>query len=50
MRTDTLGLALLLFGGHFQNAQRALPAIAAYALPAPLVMALYAKWMRCSRQ
>ena len=41
-----VGLALLLSGGHFQNAQRALPAIAAYAVAAPLVMVLYAKWMR----
>ena len=44
-----VGLALLLSGGHFQNAQRALPAIAAYAIAAPLVMALAAKWIR-SRQ
>jgi BASS family bile acid:Na+ symporter len=45
-----VGLALLLSSAHFQNAQRALPAIAAYALAAPLVMALYAKWMRYSHQ
>lgn len=44
-----VGLALLLSGAHFQNAQRALPAIAAYAIAAPLVMALAAKWIR-SRQ
>lgn len=43
-----VGLALLLSSAHFQNAQRALPAIAAYALAAPLVMALYAKWQRRS--
>jgi hypothetical protein len=42
-----VGLALLLSVTHFQNAQRMLPAIAAYALGAPLVMAFYAKWMRC---
>lgn len=36
-----VGLALLLSSAHFQNAQRALPAIAA-----PLVMALYAKGRR----
>jgi bile acid:Na+ symporter, BASS family len=41
-----VGLALLLSGEHFQNAQRALPAIAAYALAVPLVMVLYAKWVR----
>jgi BASS family bile acid:Na+ symporter len=41
-----VGLALLLSGAHFQNAQRALPAIAAYALAAPLVMALAAMWIR----
>jgi BASS family bile acid:Na+ symporter len=45
-----VGLALLLTFAHFQNAQRALPAIAAYALAAPLIMALYAKWTRCSHQ
>jgi len=41
-----VGLALLLSGAHFQNAQRMLPAIAAYALGAPLVIALYAKRTR----
>ena len=40
-----VGLALLLSGAHFRNAQNMLPAIAAYAIAAPLVMALYAKWM-----
>jgi hypothetical protein len=45
-----VGLALLLSTAHFQNAQRALPAIAAYALAAPLMMLLYAKWMRRSHQ
>jgi len=45
-----VGLALLLSSAHFQNAQRALPAIAAYALAAPLVMALYAKWMPAHQQ
>jgi predicted Na+-dependent transporter len=40
-----VGLALLLCGAHFRNAQQMLPAIAAYAIAAPLVMALYAKWM-----
>jgi BASS family bile acid:Na+ symporter len=45
-----VGLALLLSTAHFQNAQRALPAIAAYALAAPLMMVLYAKWMRRSHQ
>jgi BASS family bile acid:Na+ symporter len=45
-----VGLALLLSFAHFQNAQRALPAIAAYALAAPLMMILYAKWMRRSHQ
>jgi BASS family bile acid:Na+ symporter len=39
-----VGLALLLIGVHFQNAQRALPALAAYALAAPLVMALYVRY------
>ncbi len=42
-----VGLALLLSSAHFQNSQRALPAIAAYALAAPLMMVLYAKWMHC---
>lgn len=41
-----VGLALLLSGAHFQNTQRALPAVAAYALAAPLVMALYARFSR----
>jgi hypothetical protein len=45
-----VGLALLLSFAHFQNAQRALPAIAAYALAAPLMMVLYARWMRYSHQ
>lgn len=40
-----VGLALLLSGTHFQNTQRALPAIAAYALAAPLVMAFYSRWL-----
>jgi hypothetical protein len=43
-----VGLALLLSTSHFQNAQRALPAIAAYALAAPLVMVVYAVWRRRS--
>jgi bile acid:Na+ symporter, BASS family len=38
-----VGLALLLTG-HFLQAQRALPAVAAYALVAPLVMAATSKW------
>ena len=38
-----VGLALLLTG-HFLQAQRALPAVAAYALAAPLVMAATSKW------
>ena len=38
-----VGLALLLTG-HFLQAQRALPAVAAYALIAPLVMAATSKW------
>ena len=41
-----VGLALLLSGAHFQNTQLALPAVAAYALAAPLVMALYARFSR----
>jgi hypothetical protein len=41
-----VGLALLLSSAHFQNASHALPAIAAYALAAPLVMAACAWWMR----
>lgn len=38
-----VGLALLLSGAHVQNAQLALPVIAAYALAAPLIMAVYAR-------
>ena len=38
-----VGLALLLTG-HFLQAERALPAVAAYALIAPLVMAATSKW------
>jgi bile acid:Na+ symporter, BASS family len=38
-----VGLALLL-AGHFLRAERALPALAAYALIAPLVMAATSKW------
>ncbi|MEY4485010.1 MAG: hypothetical protein RL693_2462 [Verrucomicrobiota bacterium] len=38
-----VGLALLLCGTHVQNAVQALPAIAAYAIAAPLVMVIYAK-------
>ncbi len=38
-----VGLALLLTG-HFLRAERALPAVAAYALIAPLVMAATSKW------
>jgi bile acid:Na+ symporter, BASS family len=38
-----VGLALLLTG-HFLRAERALPAIALYALIAPLVMAATSKW------
>jgi predicted Na+-dependent transporter len=38
-----VGLALLL-AGHFLHAQRALPAVAAYALVAPFVMAATSKW------
>ncbi len=38
-----VGLALLL-AGHFLRAERALPAVAAYALVAPLVMAATSKW------
>jgi predicted Na+-dependent transporter len=38
-----VGLALLL-AGHFLQAKRALPAVAAYALVAPLVMAATSKW------
>jgi phytoene/squalene synthetase len=45
-----VGHALLLSFAHFQNAQRALPAIAAYALAAPLMMVVHAKWMRRSHQ
>jgi len=42
-----VGLAVLLSGEYFR-AQRALPAIACYALIAPLVMIVYAKlyWRR----
>jgi hypothetical protein len=39
------GLALLLASGHFPNGRGGLPAIAAYALVAPLVMMLYARWI-----
>ena len=38
-----VGLALLL-AGHFLQAQRALPAVAAYALVAPFVMAATSRW------
>lgn len=38
-----VGLALLLSGVAVQNASRALPVLAAYALAAPLVMALYVR-------
>ena len=38
-----VGLALLLTG-HFLQAERALPAVAAYALVAPFVMAATSKW------
>ncbi len=38
-----VGLALLL-AGHFLRAERALPAVAAYALVAPFVMAATSKW------
>jgi bile acid:Na+ symporter, BASS family len=38
-----VGLALLL-AGHFLQAERALPAVAAYALIAPLVMGVTSKW------
>ena len=38
-----VGLALLLTG-HYLRAQKALPAVAAYALIAPLVMAATSKW------
>jgi len=38
-----VGLALLLTG-HYLRAQKALPAVAAYALIAPLVMGLTSKW------
>jgi BASS family bile acid:Na+ symporter len=38
-----VGLALLLTG-HFLQAQRALPAVAAYALVAPFVMAATSRW------
>jgi BASS family bile acid:Na+ symporter len=39
------GLALLLSASAVQNAQRALPVIAAYALSAPLVMILYVRFI-----
>ena len=38
-----VGLALLLTG-HYLRAQKALPAVAAYALIAPLVMGATSKW------
>lgn len=41
-----VGLALLLSGSHIQHAAQALPAIAAYALAAPLIMVIYAKFAR----
>jgi BASS family bile acid:Na+ symporter len=41
-----VGLALLLSGAHIQNGSQALPAIAAYAIAAPLVMVLYTRWAR----
>ena len=44
----TFSLALLLSGAHLQNAKGALPALAAYALAAPLVMALYTLWLHRS--
>jgi hypothetical protein len=40
-----VGLALLLSGAHSRNAQHMLPAIAAYAFVAPLVIAIFAKRM-----
>ena len=40
-----VGLALLLSGAHFQNTPLALPALASYALAAPLMMALYSRWV-----
>lgn len=44
-----VGLALLLSGAHVQNARQALPVLAVYALAAPLIMALYARWVHRSR-
>jgi BASS family bile acid:Na+ symporter len=44
-----VGLALLLTGAHFQNAQRAIPVIAAYAFAAPLVMTLSTQQNAASR-
>lgn len=44
-----VGLALLLAGAHLENSHRVLPAVAAYALAAPLVMVLGARWMRRGR-
>ena len=41
-----VGLALLLSGSHFQNGGQALPAIAAYAIAAPLVMMGYTRLVR----
>jgi BASS family bile acid:Na+ symporter len=41
-----VGLALLIFGNHFHN-QRALPVLLSYAFAAPLVMWIYAKFVRC---
>ena len=41
-----VGLALLLSGSHFQNGGQALPAIAAYAIAAPLVMAVFSKGLQ----
>jgi predicted Na+-dependent transporter len=38
-----VGLALLLSGSHFQNGGQALPAIAAYAVVAPLLMAVFSR-------
>src|SRR3954451_14615574 len=41
-----VGLALLLSGAHVQNSKGALPVLAVYAFTAPVVMALYARWMQ----
>jgi bile acid:Na+ symporter, BASS family len=41
-----VGLALLLSGTHIHNGKESLPAIAVYAIFAPLVMALHTKWVR----